>query len=104
MPLDRLAMLERFVAERPSDPFPHYGLAMELRKRGRHADARAAFDALLARHPAYIPAYLMAGNNLVELGDRPAAAALYDRGIAAAAAAGDDHALGELQSARAALS
>jgi len=101
--IDRLAMLERFVAERPQDPFPHYGLAMEYRKRGRLEEARAAFEALLERHPGYVPAYLMAGNALVEAGDRGAAAAVYERGIAAASAAGDDHALSELQSARALL-
>jgi hypothetical protein len=32
--MDRLAMLQQFVAKRPDDPFARYGLAMELKKRG----------------------------------------------------------------------
>lgn len=101
--MDRLTLLQRFVAEKPGEPFPHYGLAMELRKLGRLAEANAAFAALIERHPRYIAAYLMAGNALVEAGDRAAAMSTYERGIAAASAAGDSHALGELEAARAAL-
>ena len=53
--------------------------------------------------PAYVPAYLMAGNHLARTGDPTGAAAVYERGLAAAKAAGDDHALGELEAARAEL-
>jgi hypothetical protein len=41
----------------------------------------------------------MAGNALEESGDPAAARATYERGIAAATAAGDDHARGELEAA-----
>lgn len=101
--MDRLAMLRQFVAQKPGDPFPHYGLAMELKKRGLIAEAIAEFRALIARHPAYVPTYLMAGNTLAEAGDRAEAIAVLSQGIAAARAAGDAHALGELESAQAAL-
>lgn len=101
--MDRLAMLQQFVAQRPDDPFARYGLAMELKKRGLLAQANATFVELMSRHPDYVPAYLMAGNNLLADGDRDGARDVFTRGVAAAQRAGDDHALGELEAARAAL-
>lgn len=96
-------MLRQFVAQKPDEAFPRYGLAMELKKRGELGEAIAEFRALIERVPGYVPAYLMAGNTLLEAGDRAGAAAVFDQGVAAAQSAGDAHALGELQSARAAL-
>ncbi len=96
-------MLEKFAAQKPDDPFPCYGLALEYRKLGKGLDARRCFDQLMTKHPGYVPAYLMAGNLLVELGERGAAAEVFERGMAAARASGDLHALAELESARAAL-
>ena len=101
--MDRLEMLQQFVTQRPDDPFARYGLAMELKKRGLLAQANAVFVELMSRHPDYIPAYLMAGNNLLADGDRDGARDVFTRGVAAAQRAGDDHALGELEAARAAL-
>ena len=100
----RLAMLQQAVARTPDDPFPRYGLAMELRKLGQQNEARAAFAELLARHPGYVAAYLMYGNLLRALGERDEAKAVYERGAEAAAAAGNDHAHGELVAACAELS
>ncbi len=94
-------MLRSMVAAKPDDPFPAYGLAMELNRVGQRDEARVAFADLLAAHPDYVPSYLMFGNLLVAMGDREAAAQTYDAGIAAAGRAGDDHARGELEAARA---
>ncbi|MCA9693395.1 MAG: tetratricopeptide repeat protein [Nannocystaceae bacterium] len=101
--MDRLVMLERFVAARPDDPFARYGLAMELRKRGELARAQQVFAELIERHPDYVPTYLMAGGCLLEAGDRAGARAVFERGVAVATAAGDAHARGELEAARAEL-
>jgi predicted Zn-dependent protease len=103
MPPDRLAMLRQLAAKNPGDPFPQYGLAMELRKRGELAAAEAAFAELAQRHPAYVPCYLMYGEMLSKQNRSADAAAVFDRGIAAAQQAGDGHALSELQAARAGL-
>lgn len=100
--MDRLPMLRKLAAAKPGDPFPRYGLAMELCKRD-DAEAVEVFEALLRDHPGYVPSYLMFGNFLVKRGERARAGQVLDRGIDAARAAGDDHALGELQSARAEL-
>jgi predicted Zn-dependent protease len=101
--MDRLAMLQQFVAQRPDDPFARYGLAMELKKRGLLAQANAVFVELMARHPDYVPAYLMAGNTLLAANDREGAREVFSRGVAVAQRTGDEHALGELEAARAAL-
>ncbi len=101
--MDRLAMLERMLEQKPDEPFVRYGLAMELRKVGRQDDAAAAFAELVRRHPDYVATYLMYGNLLADQGRRDEAVAVYDKGIAAAKAAGNDHAEGELAAARAEL-
>lgn len=101
--MDRLAMLRQIAASNPQDPFPRYGVAMELKKRGDLDDARVAFDELLEAHPDYLAAYLMAGNLAAEQGDPTRAAALYDRGMDVARDKGDEHTLSELQGARAEL-
>jgi tetratricopeptide (TPR) repeat protein len=97
--MDRLGMLEKLVVAKPDDPFPRYGLAMEYKKLGRHDEAVRAFEDLTRIHPSYVPAYLMFGNLLEALGRREQAGEVYGRGVAAARAAGNDHALGELQAA-----
>ncbi|WP_434415860.1 tetratricopeptide repeat protein [Nannocystis pusilla] len=96
-------MLRQFVAQKPGEAFPRYGLAMELKRRGQLAEAIVEFRELIAKIPEYVPAYLMAGNTLVEAGDRDGALQVLDQGVQAARAAGDAHALGELESARTAL-
>lgn len=103
MSMDRLAMLERMLEQKPDEPFVRYGLAMELRKVGRNDDSATAFAELVERHPDYVATYLMYGNLLAAQGHRDAAIEIYDKGIAAARAAGNDHAEGELETARAEL-
>jgi cytochrome c-type biogenesis protein CcmH/NrfG len=102
--MDRLAMLQQMAAQKPDDPFPRYGLAMELKKQGRNDDAWEAFASLMRDKPDYVPSYLMAGGLLTEMGRREEAAGVLDRGIEAARTAGDAHALSELEAARAELS
>jgi tetratricopeptide (TPR) repeat protein len=97
--MDRIATFQSFIARAPSDPFPRYGLAMELKSRGDLAAAWTAFSELLDQFPDYVPTYLMAGGTLVALGRRDEAAAVYRRGIDVASRKGDAHARGELESA-----
>lgn len=104
MAIDRLPLLRQMAQSRPDDPFPRYGLAMELHKQGHNDEAEQVFASLQADHPSYVPSYLMFGNFLVAQGKREQAAAVLDSGIKVAAAAGDEHALGELTAARAELS
>lgn len=101
--MNRLGMLEQMVAAKPDEAFPRYGLAMEYKKLGRTDDAAAAFTELATRNPDYVPGYLMHGNLLEAMGRGEDAAAVYARGMEVASAAGDDHAVSELQAARDAL-
>jgi tetratricopeptide (TPR) repeat protein len=97
--MDRIATFQSFIARAPGDPFPRYGLAMELKSSGDLAAAWTAFSELLDQFPDYVPTYLMAGGTLVALGRRDEAAAVYRRGIDVASRKGDAHARGELESA-----
>ncbi len=103
MAASRIDTLKRFIAARPSDPFPRYGLAQEYKNAGRLAEAREEFVELMRAHPDYTAAYLHAGNVHVALGDRAEARAVYERGIDACVRRGDGHAKGELEGALASL-
>ena len=98
-----MALLERMVQTRPDDAFAHYGLAMEHRRLGNAQATVQAFEALIARFPAYVPSYLMYGQFLRDRGDLERARELFERGVTVAQQAGDRHAEGELRDAAAAL-
>ena len=57
------------------------GLAEELRKAHRNAEAAAEYDACLALEPNNAAAHLGAGRNLMEHGDEPAAARHLNRAM-----------------------
>jgi tetratricopeptide (TPR) repeat protein len=99
----RIDALLGFIQQKPQDPFPRYALALEYKNAGRLDDARATFDALIAAHPDYTAAYLHAGNNLVALGLRDQARAVYQRGVEECVRRGDTHARGELEGALSSL-
>jgi tetratricopeptide (TPR) repeat protein len=99
MAVDRVATFRSFIQRNPQDPFPRYGLAMELRSRGDLAAAAAAFDELIEGFPDYVPSYLMSGGLLAEMGRKPEAIERYRRGVEVAAARGDAHARKELEAA-----
>jgi predicted Zn-dependent protease len=86
-----------------SDPFAHYGLAMEYRTLERYDEAVATFQSLRARSPDYVPMYLMCGQMLEKIGRPDDAREWLSAGIQAARAKGDGHALGELEGALAAI-
>jgi Tfp pilus assembly protein PilF len=102
--MDRIATFKSFIARSPADPFPRYGLAMELKSQGDLAAAWAAFSELLEQFPDYVPTYLMAGGTLTGLGRKDEAAEVYRRGIETSGRKGDAHARGELEAALAELS
>jgi predicted Zn-dependent protease len=97
--MDRIATFKSFIARAPTDPFPRYGLAMELKTHGELDAAWSVFSDLLDGFPDYVPTYLMAGGTLVGLGRKDEAAAVFRRGIDVATRKGDPHARGELESA-----
>jgi predicted Zn-dependent protease len=92
----RMDQLEALLADDPTDAFLRYALAMEHSGQGDDETAVKLLRELIADTP-YVPAYLMAGQALARLGREPEAAAVLRQGIEAARAAGDAHALGEMQ-------
>jgi tetratricopeptide (TPR) repeat protein len=103
VPPSRIDLLKAFIAQRPSDPFPQYGLALEHKNAGQLEEAWGVFAALMEQHPTYTAAYLHAGNTAVALGRVEDARAVYTRGVEASTKAGDAHARGELEGALSAL-
>jgi predicted Zn-dependent protease len=103
--MGRIEQLMQFVEQNPGDPFPRYGLAMELKNGGRLDEAERAFDELVRRFPDYTPAYFHAGGVAGALGKRDAAAQIYRAGIEACARKRppDGHARSEPEAALAAL-
>lgn len=97
--MDRIATFRSFIAKSPTDPFPRYGLAMELKGQGQLAEAWAVFEELLAEFPDYVATYLMAGGTLVALARKDEAAEIYRKGIEVAQRRGDQHARRELEAA-----
>jgi hypothetical protein len=97
--MDRVASFKSFIEKSPSDPFPRYGLAMELKGRGDLVEAWDVFHDLLDRFPDYVATYLMAGGTLVALSRKDEAADVYRRGVEVATQRGDLHARRELEAA-----
>jgi hypothetical protein len=96
-------MLQKLIARGSTDPFVHYAHAMELRGLGRAEEALSAFQSVRERFPDYVPTYLMAGQLAAEQAAYARAREFLTAGLAAAKAAGDDHATSELSSALATL-
>lgn len=79
---DRLTAARAYVANKPSDKFGLYTLAMELRKLKAWDECFAMFDTLLAHHPGNGPGYYHYGMARKESGDRPGAKSVWVRGLA----------------------
>ena len=101
--MDRVKALRNFIAAKPDDPFPRYGLAMELKNGGQDAEACEAFAELVERFPDYVATYLMYGTTLASMGKAAEAREILARGIEVAGTAGDAHAKSELAAALSAL-
>jgi thioredoxin-like negative regulator of GroEL len=84
------------LAEEPGDVFLRYSLAMELDKEGENEASLAKFGELARENPPYVPAFFMAGQQLVRLGRAEEARAILRTGVEAARVQGDSHAAGEM--------
>ena len=96
MPSTRRAALEAMLADEPDDVFLRYSLALELEKEGDNAGSQRLLGELMAADKPYVPAFVMAGQFLVQHGTDEAARDVFRAGIAVARAQGDEHAAGEM--------
>lgn len=94
----RLALLQQFYAEDPTDPFNLYGLALEFQKTDRTKSDKL-FTKLLTEFAEYVPSYYHAAKLKAELKQYDAALKIYQKGIVVAREQNERKALQELQSA-----
>src|SRR6476660_10350331 len=94
--MSRRAKSEAMLADDPGDTFLRYSLAMELDKEANHDASLARFAELTRDNPPYVPAFFMAGQQLVRLGRIDEARTILRDGIAAARVQDDQHAAGEM--------
>ena len=97
--MDRIAQIQAFLAENPQDAFLQHALALEYIKQQRDEDARVLFEEILTRQPDYIGSYYHLAKLLERMNETQTAIAWYEKGMAEAKKAGDQHALSELRSA-----
>lgn len=97
--MSRLESIKSLIEQSPGDSRIRFMLCMEYMSMKDYAGAQHEFDELISRDANYVAAYYQAGRCAEELGNIDAARAYYTRGIAAARATGDGHALSELQAA-----
>jgi Tfp pilus assembly protein PilF len=99
MEMDRMQKLREWLAASPADSFLQHALAMEHLRIGEQEEARRLLEKLLNDNPAYVGSYYQLATLLQSMGRKEEALEWYEKGMKAAAAAGDRKALGELRSA-----
>ena len=94
--MSRREKIEAMLADDPRDVFLRYSLAMELDKEGEHDASLQRFSELTRDESPYVPAYFMAGQQLVRLNRVNEARTYLRDGIEAARTQGNAHAAGEM--------
>jgi hypothetical protein len=102
-PATRREKIEAMLVDDPADPFLHYSLAMELDKEGAHDESLSRFRGLMSAAPPYVPAFLMAAQQLARLERIAEARGVLREGIEQARSAGNSHAAGEMSELLASL-
>lgn len=93
----RREKLEAMLATTPADQTLRYMLGLELQKEGQHAKSLELLTGLQNDDVPYVPAFLMAGQQLANLGRNEEAILVYQRGIQEATRQGNGHASNEMQ-------
>ncbi len=94
--MNRREKIEAMLKDDPTDVFLRYSFAMELRSEGEHASSLAQLDELMNEQPACVPAFFMAGQQLVDLDRIDEARTTLRSGIEEARNQGDAHAAAEM--------
>ena len=97
--MERIEKLKEFLKANPADSFVQHALALEYIKIGDNSAAKDLFEDILNREPNYIGSYYHLAKLLESTGEKDLAIQWYEKGMAAAKAAGDNHAYNELQAA-----
>ena len=97
--MDRIGKLKEFLQKDPHDPFVKHALAMEYIAIGDEPAARGLLEEVLTRDPTAVGSYYQLGKLLERAGEKALALAWYEKGMAAARAAGERRTYNELQTA-----
>lgn len=97
--MERIQRIIEFLQQQPKDNFLRHALALEYQKMGEDMKAKELFEEVLGDSPDYIGSYYHLAKCLEKLKDKNGAIECYEKGMAAAQLAKDDHAYRELQSA-----
>ncbi len=97
--MDRITKLQEYLATSPADSFLQHALALEYIKIGEDDKARMLFEEILDRDVAYVGSYYHLAKLLERTGNNEEAIKWYEKGMAAAKQAGDQHSYNELQAA-----
>jgi Tfp pilus assembly protein PilF len=97
--MDRINKLKEYLQAAPTDSFLRHALALEYVKIGDDAEARKLFEDILATDATYIGSYYHLGKLLERTGANQLAIEWYEKGMAAAKQASDQHSYNELQTA-----
>jgi tetratricopeptide (TPR) repeat protein len=92
----RRERIEAMLHDDPNDDFLRYSLAMELRKEGAHDESIGKLRTLTQQAKPYVPAFFMAGQQLVELDRIEEARSFLREGIDEARLQNDGHAAAEM--------
>ncbi|MEQ8789406.1 MAG: hypothetical protein RIC55_24140 [Pirellulaceae bacterium] len=95
-PSSRREKIEAMLVDDPSDTFLRYSLAMELQKESDHERSLKLLGELMRDDPPYVPAFLMAGQQLTQIGRVEEARTALRDGIEQARTQGNAHAAGEM--------
>lgn len=88
--------LEQLLESEPDDVFLQYALAKACISEGDVEGGLAQFQAVIDRHPEYVPAYFQKGQSLAEQGRTEEARGILVSGIQIARKVGDGHAEREM--------
>lgn len=97
--MERIEKLKEFLLADPRDFFVRHALALEYCKIGEEGTARRLWEAILEEDPSYVGSYYQLAKLLERTGEKEGALHWYEKGMAAAKAAGDRRAYNELQAA-----
>lgn len=98
--MSRIEKLLEYLETSGKDSFLQHALALEYIKIGNDGEARKLFNEILVREPGYVGSYYHLGKLLERAGEAAEAINVYEKGMAEAKKAGDNHSYNELQGAK----
>lgn len=97
--MNRMEKLLAYLQDQPKDPFLRHALALEYLKTGQQEESINIWIQLLNDLPDYVGSYYHLAAALVNQNRVREAQEWYEKGLAAAKKAGDNHAWNELRMA-----